>query len=66
MALLAQELVDLVVEVPDPKLTEAGVLNLRNFLRDLSDDLKQEDRFIFLSTGSGLSIPSKMAARVPE
>ena len=42
VALLSQELVDLVVEIPNAKLSEAGVLNLRNLLRDLSNDLKQE------------------------
>ena len=42
MAFLSQELVDLVVEIPNAKLSEAGVLNLRNLLRDLSNDLKHE------------------------
>lgn len=39
MPLLAQKLVDLVVQITNAKLAQAGILNLRHFLSDLSDDL---------------------------
>ena len=41
MPLFSKQLVDLVVQISNLELAQASVLNLRNFLRDLSDDLQQ-------------------------
>ena len=39
VALLAQQLVDFVVEVADPELAETGVLDLGHLFRDLANNL---------------------------
>ena len=38
--LLSQQFVDLIIQVSDPKLSEASVLYLRDLFRNFADDLK--------------------------
>ena len=42
MLLLPEQLVDVVIEVPDPELTQPGVLDGRHALGDVPNHLEEE------------------------
>ena len=64
VALLPEQLVDLVVEVPDAKLAEAGVLDLGDLLGDLLDDLQPPPLGVLQVVALGRQVGSPLALLV--